>query len=243
VAAWRVDQGSVSHGAWLAARIYPERSAISPDGKLLATFVLDPRPDSAWEAYFAVSKLPWLHALAAWETVGTWTTGAHFESDRDLLLAGGCVAAQPDHGSFPGEVTFAPVDTRWIRARLFRELRTGWAEALEGEAWKAELPAPLETSPGAVVLTRRSPHEGDPRALVLVSLGERQREYYVLRDGHPTALDDVVSAEWGPDGSILAATGSGHLRMIGPEGETLWTYDMNRVEPDPRPAPPWATSW
>jgi len=233
----------VTHGAWLRARIYPERSAVSPNGKLLATFILDARPHSAWESYFAVSKLPWLHALAAWETVGTWTTGAHFESDRDLLLAGGCVGSLPDHGSYPGDVTFAPVDTRWIRARLFRELRTGWTEVSEGEASRAGLPAPIETSPGAVVLTRQSPQKGDGRTLVLVSLRERQREYYVMREGHPTALTEVVSAEWGPDGTILAATGSGHLRMIGPEDDTLWTYDMNRVDPEPRAAPPWATSW
>jgi hypothetical protein len=243
VAAWRWDEGSVTHGAWLHARLYPERSAISPSGELIATFVLDPRASSELEAYFAVSRLPWLHALAVWETLGTWTTGAHFESDRELLLAGGCGAPKPDRGSFPGDVSVSPVDTHWVRARLFRELRTGWTEGTADEPWSAKLPVPLEAHPDAVLVTRRSPREGDSRALLLVSLWEHQREYYVIRDGGPEALDGVVSAEWASDGSILAATRSGHLKMIGPDGEELWGYDMNRVEPDPRPAPRWATSW
>lgn len=246
VALWRVDDGAVLHGAWLRATLYPERSAVSPDGRLLAAFVHDGRASRPWQTYFAVSRAPWLHALAAWETAGTWTTGAHFESGTDLLLAGGCLSRDaPDHGTFPGSVTFAPVDTRWVRARLFRELRTGWTEAAGEEPWLKALPAPLEAHPDAVVVSRPGPEDegGDGRRLVLVSLQERQREYYLVAGGAAEPLEDVRCAEWGPGGSVLAATTSGHLRVLERDGRVAWEYDMNRVEPDPRPAPPWATSW
>jgi hypothetical protein len=44
----------------------------------------------------AISRLPWLHALAAWRTNGTWTRGAHFVGDPAVREVG-----PPDHGSVP----------------------------------------------------------------------------------------------------------------------------------------------
>jgi hypothetical protein len=58
------------------------------DGKFVAL-----KGDSTWDlgaTYIAISRLPWLTALAAWPTSGTWTRGAHFVAE-----AGRCDLGPP----------------------------------------------------------------------------------------------------------------------------------------------------
>ena len=66
---WDVATARYEHGAWLRGRIYPQRCDLSADGKWLCYFAL--QPSAGWElgwTYVAVSRLPWLYALAAWRT-------------------------------------------------------------------------------------------------------------------------------------------------------------------------------
>jgi hypothetical protein len=66
----------------LHGTLYPQRCDLSPDGRYLCYFAL--KGDSTWElgaTYIAISRLPWLTALVAWRTSGTWTRGAHFVTD------------------------------------------------------------------------------------------------------------------------------------------------------------------
>jgi hypothetical protein len=246
VALWRHEEGVVDHGAWTKIKLYPERCGLSPDGTRLVVFALG----GEWGAYFAVSKAPWLHALAAWSTVGTWTTGADIEADGTLVLAG-CAGDAPFHGEYPGSVTCLPIDTHWVRARLFRELRTGWApvalrqggrELLEPSPWTADLPAPLSAHPDSVVAVKPNPRSAD-RVLVVVSLYERHREYYLLDGADLTGLEDVVFAEWDAAGKLLVATRSGKLRVLDPSLTTRWEYDMDSAEAAPTPAPAWSRAW
>jgi hypothetical protein len=232
----------VEHGAWLKAKLYPERCALSADGKLLATFVLDTRPGS-WGSYFAVSKAPWLHALAAWGTVGTWTTGSHFDDDGGLVLAGACCSG-PVHGSYPRGVSFQGVDTYWVRGRLFRELHTGWRVVDPETPWVDELPAPLAAHASALVIAKPSPRSAH-RELVLVSLWEGHREYYLRAKGELKPILDAVWAEWrGPNSTeLLLATRSGHLQVADDPAMPSWEYDMGGLVPEPVAVPEWARSW
>ena len=77
VGRWDLDQRRYEPGAWLAGRIFPRRSDLSPDGRFLCYFAH--KPGASWEhgeAYVALSKLPWLTALHAFATCGTWTRGS-----------------------------------------------------------------------------------------------------------------------------------------------------------------------
>ena len=82
---WSIDKMTYEPGAWLHGRVYPQRCDLSPDGRYFVYLAF--KPDSTWavgSTYNAVSKLPWLHALAAWATVGTWSSGDvfHYAIDR-----------------------------------------------------------------------------------------------------------------------------------------------------------------
>ena len=82
VGSWDLAQGRYAPGAWLRGRIFPRRSDLSPDGRLLCYFAH--KPTATWsqgEAYVAISKLPWLTALHAFATCGTWTRGYYFTKD------------------------------------------------------------------------------------------------------------------------------------------------------------------
>jgi hypothetical protein len=238
VARWRYLDGVVEHGAWTRVKIYPERCGLSPDGSLLGVFALG----GEWGPYFAVSRVPWLHALAAWAAAGTWTTGVCFGADGTLELAG-CVGPEPRSGTYPGPVARRPVDTHWVRARLQRELSTGW-EVVEAPwpPWVHRLPAPLQAHPAAVV-ARRAPAGRKGEALVVVSLREGHREYYLVGPGAARPLEGIRWAETAREGRLLAATDAGELRVLASDLSPEWTYDMNPPEPDPRPAPEWARRW
>ncbi len=88
VGRWDIAARRYEPGSWLRRDLYPQRCDLSPDGEYLCYFAL--KGGSTWElgdTYIAISRLPWLTALAAWRTPGTWTRGAHFVADascRDL---------------------------------------------------------------------------------------------------------------------------------------------------------------
>jgi len=74
----------------------PSGATSLPDGRWLAYFTLrgSARPDwPAGDTYIAISRLPWVKALAAWSTCGTWTRGVHFVDDRRVWELG-----EPDVG-------------------------------------------------------------------------------------------------------------------------------------------------
>jgi len=77
VGRWDVARGTYEPGAWIRANLYPQRCDLSPDGRWLCYFTL--KGGARWDVgdtYVAISRLPWLTALAAWSTCGSWTSGA-----------------------------------------------------------------------------------------------------------------------------------------------------------------------
>lgn len=74
VGRWDLTTGHYEPGAWFHGRLFPRRSDLSPDGRYLCCFAHDPK--ARWEhgdSYVVVSRLPWLSALHAFGTCGTWS--------------------------------------------------------------------------------------------------------------------------------------------------------------------------
>jgi hypothetical protein len=97
---WDTRRDRFSHGAWIKGRIYEDRCDVSPDGRLFVYFVRQQsRAGTPFtHAWTAVSRVPWLHALAVWPQGTTHGGGGRFTDDRALALRG---VLRPPLDGFP----------------------------------------------------------------------------------------------------------------------------------------------
>jgi hypothetical protein len=243
VGRWDLKNGRYEPGAWLSGRIFPRRSDLSPDGRLLCYFAH--KPTATWEqgdAYVALSKLPWLTALHAFGTCGTWTRGYYFTED------GGRENLEDARLPIPYGLRSIPV------VQFANERRRGWEEAPDSplrnpkDFWDQHRNARMQ---------KRQP--GGKRMLYMESLGWAGGEFgvnqavdglrirYSLKSaGEPEQLDDLQWADWDRQGKLLVATRSGKLQVWNLEGhgsEILFEEDLSLLEPNPAPAPAWAQRW
>lgn len=81
---WWLESERFEIGQWLKGRIYERRCDLSPDGEKLVYFAQDfGRSPGSWTA---VSKPPYLTALAFWPKGDCWGGGGLFDSDITLRL-------------------------------------------------------------------------------------------------------------------------------------------------------------
>jgi hypothetical protein len=250
VGLWDVASPRFHSGAWLSGTLYPQRCDVSPDGRYLCYFALN--GGTRWKAgdtYIAVSRLPWLTALVAWGTQGTYSRGAYFVDDPSRHELG-----KPDEGAvgrlrneyglvFPsGPVTFAV------------ERRRGWTETPDSvprtDTWD-------ERRADTVRVGRPRPGRrgntwlvagGGYAAFRAGGLKRYRPPAYELRDGPDgpvlTQLDDVQWADWARDGRLLVATTDGRLQIRdGSTGAVRWEHDLAGLRPAPEPPPPEARHW
>lgn len=243
VGKWDLTRLRYEPGAWLHARIFPRRCDLSPDGRFLSYFAH--KPSATWElgeAYVAVSKLPWLTALHAFATCGTWTRGYSFTKNTS---------------GNDTEVPDLPIPYRLQSIPLLQfatERCRGWEEAPDcpprhpRDMWDIRRNARMQ---------KRQP--GGHRLLCVESIGLAggefgkeqavdglQVHYSLEADGRLTLLDDCQWADWDRDGRLLVATRTGKLqvrRMNSEHEETVFDKDLTRLDPTPTPAPDWAQHW
>lgn len=240
---WDLAQRRYEPGAWLRGRIFPRRSDLSPDGRFLCYFAH--KPSATWEhgeAYVAISKLPWLSALHAFGTCGTWTRGYYFTEAGD--------------GESFGDAGIAiPYGLRSIPAVQFaNERRRGWVQAADSpqraraDTWDERRNARMQ---------KRQP--GGERVLCVESLGWAGGEFGVKQavdglrvrysleaDGEVQLMDHLQWADWDQEGRLLAATRSGKLQICNADHnglEIVFEEDLSLCEPDPIAAPAWAQRW
>ena len=114
---WDTRRDVFTDGAWIRGRIYAEKCDLSPDGQLFVypAFQGSRLSTSYSDSYTAVSRPPWLHALALWPMHTTYGGGGRFSGDRRLTLRGVAgahpfVAAHPDHPATGLELVDGNVD-------------------------------------------------------------------------------------------------------------------------------------
>ena len=240
VGRWDLAAGRYEAGAWLHGTLYPQRCDLSPDGRWLVYFAL--KAGATWSAggtYVAVSRLPWLTALAAWGTHGTWTRGLHVVDDTESWPLD-----EPDEGDAgPLRLRYGLAYTR--PASYAVERRSGWRETADTppqgshDVWderRAELVTMQKAAPrDGRLLTVRGGHA----AFRSGPAGWWQQASYAL-DGEPLA--DVQWADWAADGRLLVATVDGRLQVR--DGDTVHEVaDLAALTPDPQPPPANASRW
>src|SRR5262245_10004393 len=203
VGRWDLGQRRYEPGAWLGGRIFPRRSDLSPDGRFLCYFAH--KPGSSWEhgeAYVALSKLPWLTALHAFRTCGTWARGYSFTDGESSDTAEGT--------SLP-----IPYGLRSIPVVQFaNERRRGWSESADSprraphDAWDQRRNARMhKRQPGGegVLRVESLGWAGGEFGVDQAVDGLRVSYWLELRDD-VRPLDDVQWADWDRDGRLLVAT-------------------------------------
>ncbi len=243
VGRWNLADGTYEAGAWLGGRLFPRRSDLSPDGRYLCDVAH--KPSATWElgeAYVAVSRLPWLTALQAFATCGTWTRGYYFTTD--VGPPGSAEVALP-----------IPYQLAATRPEQFAtERRRGWVEADDcpprdsGDVWDERRNARLR---------KRQPSGSrwlclESRGVAYGALASEQAvdglavQYALESDGELILLDHVQWADWDRDGRLLAATRAGqlHICRLAPGGLVPESViDLASLQPTPTPAPEWARQW
>jgi len=249
---WDLAALTVTPGAWFHGNLYPRRCDISADGRLFGYFALKAsRATPGWlGTYFAVSKVPWLEALVAWETCGTWTWGCEFAEDGELFVHG-CLQNEPFHGSYPDKFSPVPMSVEWTKRDVWNETKRGWRFAANCDPLVIRYPAQP-----SLVLKRDQPGTTAGLTLGLIHHGvdfarggtEGVKLEYFLQNSPDdvTPMSEAVWADWDHQGRLLMATRKGTLEVYECHGmklERIWTEDLRERTPDPQPAPSWASRW
>jgi len=81
---WNMRKDSFERGQWFKGRIYERRCDLSPDGKYLIYFAAKhTKPFGTWTA---ISRPPYLTALALWPKGDCWNGGGWFLSEHGFVL-------------------------------------------------------------------------------------------------------------------------------------------------------------
>ena len=256
---WDLARDVFERGQWFRGRIFEKRSDLSPDGGLLVYFAAkyaspsDARPDALY-AWTAVSRAPWLTALALWPKTDTWWGGGLFTGARRLWLNHPPEHAQahPDHQPHGLSIATNPEaqgeNEPIYRRRLERDgwiLRQEWEveRARSGTGYTTLVPeqrvkhAPADAGLGeaAIIIERRIDRFRD-RELFRIEGVQPPREL------PPGPLDWM---DWDPAGRIIALSG-GRIWAARVEGSIVQRFieliDLRGDVLQPREPPASATA-
>jgi hypothetical protein len=84
---WNRRTDEFTLGQWLRGRIYEDRCDLSPDGRYFLYFAYDGRPHREHgPAWTAISRAPWLKAVALYSKGSTWGGGGMFTGPRSYWI-------------------------------------------------------------------------------------------------------------------------------------------------------------
>ena len=263
VLTWDLESDVLSAGQWLKGRIYERRCDLSPTGEFLAVFAAKwETPTMTWTA---ISRPPWLTALAVWPKGDAWGGGGLFDDGRHFRL-----------NHWPNQMTPTP-EGHLPEALEVRALgaASGWGEdfpilqlRLERDGWSSveeESQRVEHRDRDPIWITFDPPIRfrrpiGPRRAVLELELAkegvsERQGAWWVqsyrLRQ-RGTVVRELGRADWadrGPHGDLLLARDGRLYRLRATalvddiEAPLVEVADLRAHRFEPRVAPPSALRW
>ena len=259
---WDLKEDVLTPGQWFSGRVYERRCDLSPDGELLSYFAANYR--SSFGTWTAVSRPPYLTALALWPKGDAWGGGALFENDRTLLLnhcAGGDMRLAagftiPDGFEVKplGDDSGCGEDEPILTTRLERD---GWVVTSAGERSRYSRSASMKYSFDPARVLEKPIRRRDVRLRVSTQgLGEQRGTWYVQTGqlvGPTGVLEDLGRIDWSDvdhNGDVLFARDGQlfrwrqrRLRMGRLLEPPKLVADLNDLQFNRRAPPASARSW
>lgn len=213
---WNTDDDSLLPGQWLKGRIYERRCDLSPDGDLLLYFAANwKKPYLSWSA---VSRPPYLTALALWPKGDGWGGGGHWISatrvalnhrPEEMFLGPGSTTPKgfkvAPFGDHPGWGEDNPI---WFE----RLQRDGWTMTSEGKEKRNKPTAAvwIEYNPPIVFSKPHPTLNGHHLEMAMVGIDARKGPWYliehsIVRPGGVEKLGRSDWADWSHPGDLLYA--------------------------------------
>jgi len=253
---WDTKTDTFEPGQWFSGRIYERRSDLSPDGSLLIYFAQKisgrSKKDTEYTyAWTAISRPPFLTALALWPKGDCWHGGGLFKNSRVVHLNHKPEVAKPHKKHKPHGLLVIPnphahgEDDPIFSQRLERD---GWRVI---KAWLVEnrgYPKLFHTVQPEVREKANPSRTNVIRLTRSIECLDYSEEFSVQSVEHSLVMN-IERASWvdwdqqgrlvlARDGKIFAASikEGGHL------AEEL-LVDLNPLKPRSQPPPEWATKW
>jgi hypothetical protein len=134
---WDREHDDFQLGQWMKGRIYERRSDLSPDGKHLIYFAMKGTwSGEAKGSWTAISRAPYLKAVALFPKGDCWNGGGLFTSNETYWLNDGCGhPALRDTSEVKRDLKYRPVGQvggECLSVYYPRLLRDGWTKVETG---------------------------------------------------------------------------------------------------------------
>lgn len=247
---WDTQNDTFELGQWLKGRIYERRCDLSPDGKFLVYFAS--KPETPLGTWTAISKPPYLTALALWEKGDCWNGGGWFVGHRLLRLnhLSGDRMRDDSKASPIQIVGYAEAggedDSVWDITRA----RDGWIKTQEGKetylvhGWRCNPPETWKKFGG--------PKSKFILEMAIIGIGGQNIPWYQIKYrvllGPKTVLDlgKLDWADWDRRGDLVFAQNGciyrQHRERLEP-GAAVKIADLNEMKFESIVAPDWAQRW
>jgi hypothetical protein len=253
---WNTDSDSFEPGQWFHGKIYERRSDLSPDGSMLLYFAqkIEGRTLHDVEytyAWTAVSRPPFLTALALWPKGDCWHGGGSFQDDKTVILNHKPDVARPHPNHIPQGLEVI------LRNHVHGEDDPIFSERLQRDGWEIKQEWVLEYRGYPLMYTTPQPEIREKRNLdgsLLIRLtrsveGLDYAEEFAVSSGDGSVLFQIERASWADwdhrgrmvfarDGKIFEGQVDDRAAL-----NTRELVDLNSAKPVPIRSPNWASQW
>lgn len=263
---WDMGRDVFTVGQWFKGRIYERRCDLSPSGDLLVYFAANWKLSRGPGSWTAVSRPPYLTALALWPKGDAWGGGGVFESESLLALNHAAYETELAQGfSTPKHFRVTPFGEYSGRGEdgpvaVARDHRDGW-RLVRNAVWQQQSRGSSNwySAQGGEIHSKPQPgaEAGQGLALyrVLDGIYETDGPWYVLRHalvnestGESADLGRSDWADW--DRGALVFARAGRLYRLSAESarrlavaEAVELADFRALEFVAAASPPSARRW